>query len=160
MPPHHRYTPESLSSVRDATARRLLAEVGLPSDHLLFAATGPAARSVRANGSERHLLKLGQGGDYDEYCIDIDSGEIVSLNTEDSSVWHVNESASAFLECLEEFAARFPYGDEESEPEEWEERAGELREALVRIDGTALSEDPGFWHSLLHDVAIGDYAED
>ncbi|GAA4018456.1 SUKH-4 family immunity protein [Streptomyces sp. NBC_01352] len=160
MSPHHRYTPESLSSVRDANARRLLTEVGLPEDHLLFTATSPAERTVRANGSERRLLKLGQGGDYDEYCIDIDSGEIVSLNTEDSSVWHVNESASTFLQCLEEFATRFPYGDEETEPEVWEELAGQLGEALSRIDRTTLSEDPGFWHSLLHDVAIGDYAED
>jgi hypothetical protein len=160
MSPHHRYTPESLSSVRDANARRLLTEAGLPEDHLLFAATSPVARTVRANGSERHLLKLGQGGDYDEYCIDIDSGEIVSLNTEDSSVWHVNQSVSTFLECLEEFTTRFPYGDEETEPEEREELAGQLGEALSRIDRTTLNEDPGFWHSLLHDVAIGDYTED
>lgn len=160
MSPHHVYSPDSLSSLHDVAARRFLTEVGLPDDHLLFAATEPVVRTVRVDDSERHLLKLGQGGDYDEYCVDLQSGEIVSLNTEDSTVWHVNTSPSAFLSCLEEFAARFPYGDEETELEEREEMASRLAEALTEIDGTALREDLGFWHTVLGDVAIGDYVDD
>ncbi|MBZ3902852.1 MULTISPECIES: SUKH-4 family immunity protein [Streptomyces] len=160
MSPHHSYAPEAVSPVRDATARRFLTEVGLPEEHLLFAATDPAVRSVPAGGSERKLLKIGQGGDHDEFCIDIESGEIVSLSTEDASIWHVNESVTAFHECLEEFSSRFPAGDEDTEPEEWEELSSRFEQALLHIDGTALREDPGFWYSLLHDVAIGDYAAD
>jgi hypothetical protein len=135
MTPLHRFEESTLSSVRHAEARSFLADVGLPCDHLLFAALPtPAPRTgVGADGSARSLLAVGRGADDDTFCVDTHSGAFVYLSGHDQSVWHVNASPSAFLECLREFAA---------------------------VDASAFREDPGFWYSLLHDVAIGDYAAD
>jgi hypothetical protein len=133
--------------------------VGLPADHLLFVPVEPVARTVEKDDVVRSLLKVGQGGDYEEFCVDNDSGEIVSLSTSDSTIWHVNNSPVMFKWCLEEFAARFPYGNGDLDLPEREALAADLAGALLGIDATVLDEDPGFWHSLLGDVAIGDYTE-
>ncbi|GAA3807083.1 SUKH-4 family immunity protein [Streptomyces phyllanthi] len=45
------------------------------------------------------------------------------------------------------------------EPEDWEEVAASLQQAIEAIDPSALHDDPGFWYSLLFDVANGDYSE-
>ncbi|MFF4726470.1 SUKH-4 family immunity protein [Streptomyces mirabilis] len=157
---YHLYAPPSVSSVRDVHAREFLQDVGLPVDHLLFASAEPATRIVETDGIKRNLLKIGEGGDYEEFCIDIESGEIVSLSTSDSSIWHVNDSPVMFQRCLEEFMARFPYGGEGLDLAEREALADELGRALIGIDATALRDDPGFWCGLLGDVAIGDYSEE
>lgn len=162
MTPLHRFEESSLSSVRHAEARGFLTDVGLPRDHLLFSALPtPVPRTgVGADGSARSLLAVGRGADDDTFCVDPHSGAFVYLSGHDGSVWHVNASPSAFLECLREFDAGFPYGDADSEGDEHEESAARLTEALGAVDPSAFREDPGFWYSLMHDVAIGDYAAD
>lgn len=41
-----------------------------------------------------------------------------------------------------------------------EELADLLGRSLGEIDPSALDDDPGFWRSILFDVAIGDYVDD
>lgn len=48
----------------------------------------------------------------------------------------------------------------DADPDGMEKIAESLRRALAEIDPSTLREDPGFWHSLLFDVAIGDYRAD
>jgi hypothetical protein len=160
MPKYQRYDAAALEPLRHQDARRFLQDVGLPREHLLFAFAEPGVRTVAVNGSERRLLKIGEGGDVEEFCVDVESGEVVVLNTADSSVWHVNAAPDTFAASLEEFTSRFPYGDQETDLPEREALAQALGRALVEIDGTALREDPGYWHTILGDVAIGDYVDD
>jgi hypothetical protein len=151
---------ESTVAIADRVVRVFLAEVGLPHDHLLFAASDPLPRFVQVGGVERQLLRVGDGGLTDEFCVDCQTGELVSFNRADSTVWHVNRSVQEFASCLQAFSDGLPYGTDDADPEELEEQAGRLGEVLTRIDPTVMDDDPGYWHTVLGDVAIGDYAQD
>lgn len=160
MSANRRFAADVVSPVAHESARTFLEEVGLPIDHLLFAASDPSVRGVDAGGSESQFLKVGDGGDYEEFCIGCISGEVVVINTLDSTIWHVNRSPQLFLECLEEFERGLPYGREDIT---WPEMAcvvDLLKQALLAIDPTVQVEKSGFWYDILHDVAVGDYVED
>ncbi|NJQ04591.1 SUKH-4 family immunity protein [Streptomyces lonarensis] len=160
MSPKLTYAIQSLKGLRNDPARRFLGDVGLPADNLLFGFAEPIARQVEAYGSEREFIRVGESGDDEEFCVDIDTGEVVCINLADASVWHVSESPEKFLACLEEFTSRYPYGESASELEDREVMANTLKEALLAIDATVFDEDPGYWYTILGDVAIGDYSEE
>ncbi|MFZ4154161.1 SUKH-4 family immunity protein [Streptomyces pseudogriseolus] len=154
------YAIQSLEGLRNDPARRFLSDVGLPAENLLFGFAQPLARQVKEDGGERKFIRVGEGGDDEEFCVDVETGEVVCVNLADSSVWHVSESPEKFLACLEEFMSRYPYGGSDSELEDREVMANALKEALFAIDATAFDEDPGYWYTILGDVAIGDYSDE
>jgi hypothetical protein len=156
----HRYEARAVASLGEIPGRGFLEEVGLHEETFLFVPAEPVPRHLDAEGARREFLRIGQGGDYEEFCVDVHSGEVVSLGISDSSVWHVSASVEKFDKCLNEFEAGFPYGDADSELPEREALADALKRALLDIDGTVCDEDPGFWYSLLSDVAIGDYSDE
>lgn len=158
----YRYSPSSVSALRDERHRAYLTEVGLPRDHLLFDPTETVRRSVAG----RDLLKIGQGSEDDWFCVDEASGEVVSLLTEFGKVQHVNASPEAFGQCLAEFAARYPFGDQESYLNEREDLARHFAQAMNRVDPSA-APDPAddateqvYWLDIIDDIEIGDYAEE
>lgn len=154
-----RFSPQAVASVTDLPSRQFLIDVGLPAEHLLFTASEPLLRVVAAGDIDRRLLRVGKSG-RDEFLVDCSSGEVVYLSDVDSSVMHVNESPKKFLECLQEFMSRFPYGEGNLDIAEREALADQLRVALLKVDDTAFIEDPGFWHSIVDDVAMGDYSSE
>jgi hypothetical protein len=154
------YTNQTLQGLRSEPARRYLSDVGLPAENLLFGFAEPVSRRVETDEGERNFVRVGDGGYQEEFCVDVDTGEIVSINLADFSIWHVSESPEKFHRCLEEFMTRFPYGDEESDLEDREAMAEGLRAALAAIDATAFDEDPGFWFTILGDIALGDYRDE
>jgi hypothetical protein len=156
-----KYPIESLKAIEDSKAKHFLVEVGMPASHLLFTASSPEILPPRDNGVRHRLLvKIGSTSPYEEICIDAISGEVVSVNNQDYSVWHVNASVESFSKCLLSFSEAFPFGGYDAELEEREQRANSLARQLEGIDSTVLAEDPGFWSGILADIAIGDYSED
>ncbi|GIG05341.1 SUKH-4 family immunity protein [Catellatospora coxensis] len=152
-----RYEESALSSIRDQPARDFLSQRGLSSGNPLFTPTD--ARSHTASG--RDFIIIGQDGadDVEVFCVDAATGEVVITSlTLDAGVGHVNASPQAFDRCLAEFRRRCPYGDRGTSREDLETISADLGRALVAIDASTFDEDPGYWHNLLHDVAIGDYA--
>lgn len=138
-------------------ARSFLASEGLPADHELFDAS---VATVEEHASGRAFLFVGEIKGVERYGIDIASGVVVAVNVHDSSVWFVNASVRQFALSLEAFTERFPFGTTDAEQEDLERAADEFRVRLLEIDLAALDEDPGHWHGLLHDIAIGDYSDE
>jgi hypothetical protein len=99
-------------------------------------------------------------GDGEQLGLDVVTGEVVAVNPADASVWHVNESVQQFARSLAAFTERFPFYEQGAESEIHEAAAREFQSCLAGIDHTALDEDPGFWFTLLHDIAIGDYSDE
>lgn len=153
--------PEAVTAVlASVEARAFLAGEGLPASHELVDVVGAGDVVVEEHSSGRTLLVVGGYEDLERYCVDAGSGAVVVVSGIDGSVWHLNASAMAFGRSLDAFTARYPFGDAGWEAEEFERAAESFREVLREIDPTSLSDDPGYWHSLLHDIAIGDYVEE
>ncbi|MFI6816442.1 SUKH-4 family immunity protein [Nonomuraea sp. NPDC050328] len=151
---NHRYPSAYLAPVQHDEARRFLLDTGLPQDHLLFA----AATEPQPSGE---LLKIGDGGDFDEFCVNCRTGAVVSRSTIDAAVLPVNSSPQTFAACLAEFTRQLRLAPASSSDEdESETQARLLGEALTALDPTALTDENSFWNSVLWDVAIGDYAPD
>ncbi|MFF4231330.1 SUKH-4 family immunity protein [Streptomyces sp. NPDC001820] len=146
--------------MRNSTAREYLSSVGLPVEHVIFSASEAAGGGVKETEG-RDLLKLGSGGDGDDaYCVDCENGEVLYRGGGDPSLFFVNSSPQKLSECLNVFeleTARSAGGDD---PAALEELADLLGRSLGEIDSSALQDDPGFWRSILFDVAIGDYMDD
>lgn len=155
-----RYAPEAVSSLVDATARDFLTTQGLPSEHLLFGARDPDLVRLESAASGRQFLRVGVVGNAEDLCIDIATGEVVATHRSDGSVWHVNADIVKYAAALEAFTSRFPFYELGSDPESWENAANQFRDVLIQIDPTAFSEDPGYWYTILNDIAIGDYSDE
>lgn len=140
--------------------RGYLASVGLPVDHVLFSAAESADGGIgRSEG--RDLLSLGSGGDGDDvYCIDCETGEVFYGGPGDVPSFFVNSSPRELSEFLSVFEAETGRSAGEDDPTALEELADLLMRSFKRIDSAALVDDPGFWRSILFDVAIGDYSDD
>ncbi|MGW6445008.1 SUKH-4 family immunity protein [Lentzea sp. NPDC055074] len=153
--------PEAVTAVlASVEARAYLRTEGLPASHELVDVFQPGDVVVEEHPSGRTFLVVGGYEDLERYCVDVGSGAVVVVSGVDGSVWHLNASAMAFARSLDAFTAACPFGSAEWEAEEFERVAEAFREQLREIDPTSLSEDPGYWHSLLHDIAIGDYVEE
>jgi hypothetical protein len=114
--------------------------------------------SSAANGNA--VLQVGVVGDCEDLCIDIETGHVVAIHGADGSVWHVNANVIKFADSLKSFASSFPFYRSGSDPTEWESAAQRFHETLENLDETAFAEDPGYWHTILHDIAIGDYSDE
>ncbi|MFY1697926.1 SUKH-4 family immunity protein [Solwaraspora sp. WMMA2101] len=156
LEPRFRYEESILTLIRKSDARDYLLRRGLPVDNPLFFPM--TAYSHTEEG--REFIVIGNDGtdDVGLYCVDIDTGEvaITSLGVE-VGIGHVNASPYAFDRCISEFIRGCPYGSHGSEREELELISADLGRVLSGIDGSIFDEDPGFWYTLLNDVAIGDY---
>lgn len=157
---NHRYPSESVAAVKDDRQRRFLIETGLPEEDMLFQATPTMLRSAAG----REFLKIGEADEDDWFCVDVATGEVVSLLPLRERVQHINASPEAFGASLAEFESRFPYGGTDSDLNEREDLAGHLARALLRIDPTALTDgtvvDRPFWEDIIADIWVGDYSED
>jgi hypothetical protein len=156
----YRYSIEYVACVKNSTARECLSSVGLPVEHVLFSASEAAGGGVEKNEG-RNLLKLGSGGDGDDaYCLDCENGEVLYRGSGDPSLFFVNSSPQKLSECLNVFELETARSAGEDDPATLEELADLLGRLLGEIDSPALQGDPGFWRSILFDVAIGDYVDD
>ncbi|MFE3942752.1 SUKH-4 family immunity protein [Streptomyces sp. NPDC059118] len=157
----HRYSIEYVACVRNSAARDYLSSVGLPVEHVLFSASEAAGGGGVEKVEGRDLLKLGSGGDGDDaYCVDSETGEVFYRSSGDPSLFSVNSSPQKLSECLRVFELETARSAGEGEPETLEELADLLGRSIGEIDPSALRDDPGFWRSILFDVAIGDYVDD
>ncbi|MET9482676.1 SUKH-4 family immunity protein [Streptomyces sp. NPDC006638] len=147
--------------MRNSAARDYLSSVGLPVEHVLFSASEAAGGGRVENVEDRDLLKLGSGGDGDDaYCVDCKTGEVFYRGSGDPSLFSVNSSPQKLSECLSVFELEIARSAGGDDPEMLEELADLLGRSLGEIDPPALREDPGFWRSIIFDVAIGDYVDD
>ncbi|MEV6348585.1 SUKH-4 family immunity protein [Actinoplanes sp. NPDC051851] len=153
-----RYEESVIALIRKSEARDYLSRRGLPAGNpFLF----PVAAYPQIFEG-REFIVIGTDGTDDAglFCVDVDTGEVaIASNGSDAEIGHVNASPQAFDSCIAEFIRGCPYGNRDSEQEELELFSESLGRALSGIDGTVFREDPGFWYTLLNDVAIGDYIE-
>lgn len=160
--PHLKYSQDYVTCVQDLAARDFLVNVGLPIDHVLFSALeAPLEERVEEVGGRR-LLRVGSGSqdDEDTYCVDCANGEVVYLSRFDMSDSHVSASPRQFAECLLAFESEISSAASESDPELLEALSERVARRISDIDPSSLREDPGFWGSILFDVANGDYVEE
>jgi hypothetical protein len=156
---NHRYSVEYAALVRNSAARGYLSSVGLPAEHVLFSASEADSGTVE-NAERRDLLELGSGGDgADAYCVDCESGEVLYRSSDDSSLFFVNSSPQKFSEFLSAFERETARSAGEDNPEMLEGLADLLARSFHEIDASALLDDPGFWRSIIFDVATGDYVD-
>ncbi|MEU8821527.1 SUKH-4 family immunity protein [Actinoplanes sp. NPDC048796] len=155
-PPRFRYEESVLALIRNPGARDYLSRRGLPTGNPLFF---PVAAYTHA-GEGREFVVIGHDGT-GLYCVDVVTGEVVitSLEVEDG-IGHVNASPQAFDRCITEFVRGLPYGRRDSEREDLESMSENVGHVLSGIDSSVFDDDPGFWPTLLNDVAIGDYVAD
>ncbi|RBQ20031.1 hypothetical protein DP939_09370 [Spongiactinospora rosea] len=152
---NHHYSVDCVEPVQDDVARAFLVKVGLPARSGIFAAT-EAERGDVVGG--RNVLRLGYGTEGEGfYYVDCHDGAVLYVEEYESTEYHVNASPRHFSECLTVYAARTSDATPETGPEELEVLAAALRTEIERIDASSLADDPGFWRSLLFDVANGDY---
>jgi hypothetical protein len=143
-----------VAAVRPPDAREFLSDVGLPTDHVLFA---PSKGSSALSVEDRQVLPIGTGDpdSDDAYVIDTATGEILYLNRVDLSLTHVSASPRKFDDLLRVFES-----ETTAVADDPEDVADRIRLQIENIDPTALDEDPGFWGNVLFDVANGDYTDD
>lgn len=157
---NYRYSIEYIACVRDLAAREYLSSIGLPVDHILFSASESAGGGVE-EVEGREFLKLGSGGDGDDaYCVDCETGEVFYVVYGDPALFFVSSSPQKLSQCLNVFELEIGRAAGKADPATLEELADLLARTLGEIDPSALEDDPGFWRSILFDVAIGDYVDD
>jgi len=153
----HRYSAEYAEVVADAAARGFLVDLGLPAVPGVFTPAESPQERVFGDAAAGALLRISlgtEGGGF--FGAGLLHGEIIYVTEYNSQRFYVNSSPELFAGCLEAFqehAARCA-----SAGADFEAIAESLGEAIERIDPPALRDDPGFWRSLLFDMANGDYA--
>ncbi|WP_330348708.1 SUKH-4 family immunity protein [Streptomyces sp. NBC_00582] len=149
----------SFERVRQAAAREFLVTGGLPSSAsgLFTAAESEGSEPERIGG--RDVVRIGNDGEGDGgYFVDCATGAVLYVAAYAFTEFHVSESPQSFVRCLEEFERATSGAPRDADPDEWTRIAESLERTIAATDPSALREDPGFWHSLLFDVASGDYA--
>lgn len=164
---YHPYTVSYVARVRDRAASEFLSTVGLPAESRLFTAEEASASQDHDRIVTRRAVFVGfEAGDAAvgpaSYYVDCETGSVSYVTADGLASFHVSDSPRAFAACLEVFDKGISeaLAEVKSEPEDWEEVAESLQKAIEVVDPSALREDPGFWHSLLFDVANGDYSEE
>jgi hypothetical protein len=155
-----RYPEATVAEVHDDDARSFLVEQGVPTDHLLFRANDPSEVFRIESNDGRIWVCIGSVGESEHLCVDARTGSVAGINPDTGDVWHVNSSVRAFAQSLAVFADGYPFYPPDNDAEQQEQAAERLRRTLLNIDATALREDPGFWNTILFDVANGDYTDD
>jgi hypothetical protein len=104
------------------------------------------------------LLAFGTCGYFGRICLETGSGAVVHAPEPQSPLRSpVNADLDRFDESVAAVRVLFPFYSDDSEADEWEAAAEQLRATLLGIDTTA-GEHNGFWETFLDDVAMGDYA--
>lgn len=159
---NHRYAVPRVERVRDRAAVEFLTTVGLPTVAPLFTPDEAAAcDQEKGRPTDREVVRLGHAPEAEGYyCMDCATGAVLYIEAYAYATFHVSGSPQAFAKCLEVFERTTSEAPADAEPEAWEDIAESLRRSLEEIDPSTLCDDPGFWHSLLFDVSIGDYSND
>jgi hypothetical protein len=155
----HRYSAKYVEIVADTAARDFLVSVGLPAVPGVFAPAEPA--SDRAVGDEPTgvLLRIDdgtEGGGF--FGVGRLRGEIIYVAEFNSERFYVNSSPELFARCLDAFQDHILRCADAGDRTELEAISDSLGKVIQGIDPSAMRDDPGFWRSLLFDVANGDYS--
>lgn len=153
-----RYPEKIAALVVHMPTQRYLRDHGLPDEHLLFKIHPPSEAAIQGLPDGTDLLCVGADQDTLDLCIDTMSGTVVEVHRTDGSVWHVNSGVPQFVQCLEEFSRRYPFGQSSNDLDTAETAANEFAAAIRRIDETALDMENGYWDSIIFDITNGDYA--
>lgn len=151
------YTEAQLTGlVRHAASRRCLSTRGLPARNVLFR----AEQSPRTLTLADRYVIIGQTSAGLLIGLGPDSGEVVAINRDDDDrPWHANADIDKFISSIEEFDDRAPFYSGSLTTDQLEDSAMALRSTLAEIDPTSVSDEGGFWDSLVFDVGLGDYSE-
>ncbi|MBB2947667.1 hypothetical protein FB565_007438 [Actinoplanes lutulentus] len=156
----HRYSAPYVSVVREDQAREQLQSVGLPEVALVFTPHEPASGTADlVDVLGRDLLRIGfEEEPGSDFFVDPAKGEIVFARMPARESYFVNSSPAAFRECLAllDAAVKELTGPYDLDP--FLERTEQLRASIRAVDPLAVSDDDGYWQSLLFDVSNGDYA--
>ncbi|WP_143194446.1 SUKH-4 family immunity protein [Micromonospora sp. CB01531] len=158
-----RYSAGYVERVRELATREFLVEVGLPVMHVLFMARETSGRSAVLRLANRELLRIGEASDSDDvgaYYVDCATGAVKFVVANESTELHVNDSPELLADYLAVFDLKNEVGAQGPGQPDPEEIAQALEDEIPRIDPSALADEPGFWRSLIDDVAIGDYTDD
>jgi SUKH-4 immunity protein len=156
----HRYSAKYVEIVADTAARDFLVGVGLPAVPGVFAPAEPPSDRAFGNEATGVLLRIDDGteggGFFGVGCL---HGEIIYVAEFNSRRFYVNSSPELFARCLEAFHDHVLRCPDAGDRTELEGISDSLSKIIEGIDPSAMRDDPGFWHSLLFDVANGDYCD-
>ena len=137
---------------------QILATRGVPKRIIGHEFTALSEARLVAAEPGRSLIAFGLSGLRGMVCLDPASGAVVHVPNPDGPQWNlVNASVDKFIECVAAVIGRFPFYDDEDEPDCWESVADELAETLEGIDEAAGTHNC-FWVTFVDDVRIGDYS--
>jgi SUKH-4 immunity protein len=157
----HQYSAGYVDPVTDTEIREFLVGVGMPLVPGIFTAMESESDPTFGGEADGVLLWIGYDTEGEGfYGVDCRSGEVFNVAEYNFKRFYVNSSPQRFAQCLtafREWTSRVPC---DADPVEFEEISKSLGGAIAQIDPTALCEDPGFWGSLLFDVANGDYCNE
>jgi hypothetical protein len=157
----HRYSAEYVEIVADAMARDFLVGVGLPAVPGVFTPAESAHDRTFGDEAVGVLLRISlgtEGGGF--FGVDLLRGEIIYVAEYNSERFHVNSSPALFARCLEAFQRHVARCVDVGDDAGFEAISDSLGRIIREIDSSAMRDDPGFWRSLLFDMAIGDYRHD
>jgi hypothetical protein len=153
-----RYSAEYVKVVADTAARDFLTVVGLPAVPGVFTPAQSPSDRVFADEAAGALLRVSDGieggGFFGVSCL---HGEVIYVAEFNSRRFYVNSSPELFARCLEAFQQYTMRCTDAGDHAGFEEISNSLGGVIDGIDPSARRDDPGFWHSLLFDVANGDY---
>ncbi|GGK81457.1 SUKH-4 family immunity protein [Mangrovihabitans endophyticus] len=104
------------------------------------------------------LICFGTVGPFGRICVRASTGAVVHVpNPERITTNTVNTDLDRLAGCVRAVADRFPFYSADSDPEDWDRAAADLRAALAAIDPAAEA-NHGFWQTFVDDVAMGIYS--
>lgn len=158
-----RYSATYVSCLKNEEAREFLASTGLPDVEGDFTPAESTADPVFTTDSSRSLLRIGYSSEGEGFFgVDCGNGEIFYVTLCNHEKFFVNSSPVLFSKSLIEFQKTLDALPSSGEYDDVEVRSASesLGSAIDRIDPPALLGEPGFWRSILDDIAIGTYCDD
>jgi hypothetical protein len=101
---------------------------------------------------DRSYVHFGSTGAFGSILLDVESGNVMEMQTGGVLVKFVNESVDKFIECLQVFLSLLSSSEGDDE-----EVADELEVAVKEIDAQAYKEN-SFWYEVRWSVALGDFS--
>ncbi|MFG2317685.1 SUKH-4 family immunity protein [Streptomyces tendae] len=106
-------------------------------------------------GADVSLVRFGEFGMDSSMYFDVASSQVLyGMSAEDAEL--VNTSLSRFTQCIVRLGRMFPFYDDVSEVEEWEEAANRVERTIREIDPDAYHEG-AYWYEFRWDVSMGDF---
>jgi hypothetical protein len=102
------------------------------------------------------IVKLGtmHGGGW--IAVEVSSGRVVGINHHLNAPLFINSSIPQFTQTVQAAMDRFPYYDEDAEPEECLEAGRDLLDLIASIDAEAAVPNR-YWSTFVDDVQMGNY---